>query len=494
MEMPPLVVSMKSPIVTLLVAALMFGTVQAQAPLDLNLPDLGEPADVALSPKAGMRLGKQIVGEMYQANYIVNDPQLATFLNAIGWRLAHYGSPNPPDFHFYPIADNDINAFALPGASIGVNVGTIVAATNESELAAVMAHEEAHVTQRHIARSANQSPIDSIATWAAILAAIIAARGSANAVLGGLLAGQSINAQREINYTRGHEMEADRIGIRTLAKAGFDPMAMADFFSKLQQQTRLYGSVPQLLLDHPVNTTRIAEATERAAQYPTKRPPYSVEFDLMQARGRVLETDLPNDAVSYFASVLEAGHDTPGNRYGYAMALQQLSENQKALTALQPLLKRYPKQRNVELLQAQLLLSAGQTQQALQVNRQVLADNPAYAPAILQSADALIQSGQPQRAREILLSHTQSYITNPDTYRLLARAARAVGDTAEAAYQMANYLSIRGDKLGALDQINAGLSFASISPDARARLRAKRQELIASIPPRALREHQQSRG
>lgn len=485
---------MKRTLTALLVAALVSGTAQAQQPLDLNLPDMGEPSDVALSPADETRIGHQIVGEMYQANYVVDDPQLQDYLSSIGWKLAYYGSATPPDFHFYPIADNDINAFALPGANVGVNVGTIVAADDESELASVMAHEEGHVTQRHIARTANRSPLEDIATWAAVLAAIIAARGGGDAVLGGLIAGQSINAQRQIAYTRGHEMEADRVGIRTLAKAGYDPMAMAEFFGRLQQQTRLYGYIPQLLLDHPVNTTRIAEATERAAQYPPHHPPYSVEFDLMKARGRVLETDLPNDAVTYFKSELNAGHDTPGNHYGYAMALQQLGENAKALEAMKPLLKDYPKQRNVLLLQAQLLYSNGQTQQARQINQQVLSANPRYAPAILQTADQLIQTGEPMKARQILLSDDQSYGTNPDTYRLLARAARAVDDTAEAAYQMANYLSVRGDDLGALDQIDAGLRFSSISPTDRARLRAKRQALIASIPTRSLREHRDSQG
>lgn len=476
------------------VAALMIGTAQAQKPLDLNLPDMGEPADVALSPADQTRLGDQIVGEMYQANYVVDDPQLQDYLSAIGWKLAYFGSATPPHFRFYPIADNGINAFALPGANIGVNVGTIVAAKDESELASVMAHEEGHVTQNHIARTANQSPVADIATWAAVLAAIIASRGSANAAIGGLMAGASINAQREISYTRGHEMEADRVGIRTLARAGYDPMAMADFFGRLQQQTRLYGNIPQLLLDHPVNTTRIAEATERAAQYPPVHPPYSVDFDLMQARGRVLETDLPNEAVSYFADELHAGHDTPGNHYGYAMALQQTGENTQALAAMQPLLKRYPEQRNVLLLKAQLLFALQHTGPALKIDQQVLAANPHYSAAILQTADQLIQAGKPAAARAILISDSQSYGTNPDTYRLLSQAARAMKDPAEAAYQMANYLDNTGDALGALDQIDAGLRSASISPDDRARLRAKRDELIASIPERSLREHRARRG
>lgn len=480
---------MKYAFCALLGSLLVVAAAQAAPPLDFNLPDLGEPSDVALSPQAGIRLGKRLVAQMYQANYIVDDPQLAALLNEIGWKLASHGSPNPPDFHFYPIASNDVNAFAMPGANIGVNVGTIVAASNISQLAAVMAHEEAHVTQRHIARTANRSPLDSIATWAAILAAVVAARGNGNAVLGGLLAGQSINAQRSINYTRGHEMEADRIGIRTLAKSGYDPMAMANFFSKLQQQSRLYGYIPPLLQNHPVNTVRIAEATERAAQYPPVHLPYSVGFAVLRARARVLETDLASDAVSYFSSALDSGQNTPGNRYGYAMALKASGQNAMALAALKPLLAQYPKQRNIELLEAQLLLLNNRNNQALKVDRHVLTNNPQYAPAILQTANDLIQCGKAAEARDILLSHQQSYTTNPDTFRLLAKAARALHDRAEQAYQMANYLIATGDKFGALDRLNAGLRFQEISSEDRARLAAKREQLIATIKPDALKQH-----
>lgn len=454
----------------------------AQTTVDQTLPDLGEPADVALSPAQGITIGKQIVGEMYRYNYIVDDPELSTYINSIGWRLAQHGSKRPPDFHFFPIADNGINAFALPGANIGINVGTLVAADNEDELAAVIAHEEAHVTQRHLARAANQSPIEGLATWAAIIAAMIASAGNPNAVIGGLMAGQSLSAQREINYTRSHEMEADRVGIRTLANAGYDPNAMASFFSRLQQQARLYGNMPQLLLDHPVNTARMAEATERAKEYPPVKPAYSLAFHLMRARGRVLETDLPADALKYFTAELGAGHETPGNRYGLAMTLHTMAHNAQALDALQPLLEKWPDQRDILLLKAAILDGMGKTAEAVVIARKVLDANPNYAPAILRTASDLITLGKPRQAREILLGHSQSYGTDPQTWELLARAALAMHDEGEAAFQMANYYEARRNPRQALDQIDAGLRLKQLSSDDRARLRARREALMASIP------------
>ncbi len=461
----------------------------------IDLPQIGNPADVALSPNEENRLGKEIAGELYFYNYVVEDPEIEEYLATVGWRLAANGSESPPPFHFLLIADPRINAFALPGAYIGVNAGLLLATANESELASVMAHEEAHITQRHAARGANDGQVETIATWLAVIAAIIAGSANPNVVIGALALGQGINYNRQVSYTRGNEFEADRIGIRTLAASGYDPNGMAGFFAKLEQQTRLYGNrLPEILLTHPVNTTRIAEAQERAAQYPKREVKDSLDFLFMRARIRVLLADSPNDVVGFFTGEINAGNDTPENRYGLAMALSQLGENAKAQAALAPLIEANPRQANLNLLLAQILIGANKTAEGLAAYAKTLAIVPRYPPAIFGYADALINSGKPDEARKILLSHEQALGTRIDTYRLLAAAARAGGKTAEAQYQQGIYFFERGDIRGALQQINAGLRIASITPGDRARLSAKRQELLESIPREDLRKLQREPG
>lgn len=483
---------MRATAAAVLAATLISGTAAAQD--RYNLPSLGLPADTVLSPQEEAKLGADVVAQMYAAGYIVDDPQLNDYLAQIGWRLAAVGSEHPPQFHFYLIADNDINAFALPGGYIGVNSGLLVATHNESELAAVMAHEEAHVTQRHIARAANDNRVADLATWLAMLGAIIAGSANPNVVIGALSAGQAINYQRQINYTRGDEMEADRIGIRTLAAAGYDPRAMAEFFERLEQQSRLYGNqIPDILLTHPVDSVRVAEAQERAAQYPQRNVPSSFEYYLMRARARVLQTDLPSDAVAYYATQLSAGTDAPAERYGYAFALLQAGRAHAALHALQPLVKAHPDQPNVVLLQASVLLQLNQDQPAVTALTKLLSDYPRYEPAILADAEALLQSGQPEAARQVLLSHDPALATNPQTYRLLGMIARRMGDIAEAQYQMANYYAARGDLRRALDQLDAGLSLSNIRDQQRAKLAARRRELIANLSRDELRDLERRR-
>lgn len=458
----------------------------------LNLPDMGEPADLAISPAEESEVSLEIVHELYAAEYVMEDREVTDYLSGLGWKLASVGSPNPPPFQFFLIRDPRINAFALPGGEIAFNAGTIINSQAESEMAAVLAHEEAHVTQRHIAREANRTQVADIATLLASLAAIIAGSANPNVIIGALTLGQGINYNRDISYTRDNEMEADRIGIRTLAAAGFNPQSMADFFERLDQQTRLYGgSLPELLQSHPVNTTRIAEADERAAQYAKRTYTDAVEYGLMRARTRVAIADQPNFAAAYFRDQIAAGRGSPENRYGYAYALSLMSQGAAAEEALKPVLTALPHQLNVSLLQAQILLDTGHPRESLDLYAKMMDSYPRSPAAVLEAADAQTQAGHPEAARQLLIAHRDVLDQTIDTqialYRQLADNARALNNTAEAQYETANLLFVRGEARGAIEQIDAALRLSSLAPDDRARLLARRREIIASLPREQLR-------
>ncbi|MGQ0529786.1 MAG: M48 family metalloprotease [Panacagrimonas sp.] len=451
---------------------------------DIDLPQMGEPADTALSPSQELQLGARVVAQLYAYEYLLEDAQLTEYLTAMGWRLAAASGAKPDHLEFFVVKDPRINAFALPGGYMGFNAGLITASGEESELAGVMAHELAHVTQRHIARSqAESGGLASIATWAAVLAAIIAGSADPEVILAALSLGQGVAYQRQVNFTRANELEADRIGIQTLAEAGYKAEGMAGFFQKLEQNSRLYGSgTPEFLRTHPVNTTRIAEARSRAALLPQSTAPDSIEYAFMKARTQVFASRQPSDAVDAFAARLSAGLDTPGHRYGLAFALHQLGQNARALETIKPVLEKYPRQPNLALLEAAIHIGAGDTPRGLESYQRTLALHPRLAPVILEYAEVLIAAGQPAKAREILLSHEQALGVRLDTYRLLSQAARDVDNDAEASYQMANYLFLRGDAGGALSQLDAGLRLAKLSTQERARLSARRAEVREALP------------
>ena len=453
----------------------------------LELPDLGEPADLTLSPAQEAKIGDEVAAELYRGDYEVGDAELTDYINSMGWRLAAKGSPTPPKFRFFVIGDPRINAFAVPGGVIGINAGLMLNADNESELAGVMGHEQAHVTQRHLARTANDTSAANLATYAAILAAIIAGSANPDVIVGALALGQSVNYQREVNYTRAHELEADRIGIRTMAEAGYDPEGMASFFGKLEQQARLYNTqLPDILRTHPVNTVRIAEARSRAAKALKVTPKPSPEFALMKARTIVLMANSPTAAVEDMGLRLKGGDSSPATRYGHAFALFRAGRASEALDALAPALEALPRQLNINLLQAQLLIATGKQTEGLALLDKTTQLNPRATPAVLTQTQALLDAGRPAEARQLLLSHEQGRDRFPETHRLLSEASNQLKNLGDAQFEMANYELARGNLRGALTQVDAGLRLSSLTEQERLRLESQRAQLISRIPKRVL--------
>lgn len=456
---------------------------QQDGSINVDLPEMGEPADLSLSPGQEAKIGDEVAAELYRGDYAVGDVELSDYIDSMGWRLAAKGPANPPKFRFFVIADPRINAFAVPGGVIGINAGLLLYADDESELAGVVAHEQAHVTQRHLARTANDTRVANLATYAAMLAAIIAGSANPDVIIGALALGQSINYQREVNYTRAHEQEADRIGIRTLSEAGYDPEGMASFFGKLEQQSRLYGSqLPEILRTHPVNTSRISDARTRAALLPKPRLKPNPEFALMKARTIVLMSNSPTAAMDDMAMRIAGGDKSNGTLYGMAFAQFNAGRATEALQTLAPVVAALPRQLNVNLLQAQLLAATGKQAEGLALLEKTTALNPRSAPAILTQARALLDAGKPSEARQVLLTHDQAHGSYPETHRLLAEASTQLKNTGDAQFERANYELARGDLRAALFQVDAGLRLASLSGQERERLQSQREQLIARIP------------
>ena len=240
------------------------GIVQAQA-----LPDLGDESQSIISTGQERRLGEMVVRQIRASGAYLDDPEVNDYLNELGHRLVAAMPEGRQDFDFFGIGDPSINAFALPGGFIGVHMGLILLTQNESELAAVLAHEITHVTQHHMARSLAGQQRSLIYSLAAMAVAIAASRAGGSstgqAVPAALAAAQALSLQSQINFTREHEYEADRIGFQRLDAAGFDVTAMATFMDRLQKSSRFAdGAAPSYLRTHPVTYERIAGAQARA--------------------------------------------------------------------------------------------------------------------------------------------------------------------------------------------------------------------------------------
>src|SRR5688500_1875609 len=289
------------------------------------LPDLGGSGDAGLAPQTERRIGESIMRDIRfrDPNYL-DDPEIADYLGNLGARLAQHAAGARQDFEFFAMRDHTINAFALPGGFVGVNTGLLAAADSESEVASVLAHEIAHVTQRHIARMLGQQDKLQVPMLAALAAAILLGRSRPDLASGAAAAASAGAIQTQLAYSRDFEREADRIGFQALEAAGFDVHAMGTFFEKMQRGSRIgdNGTVPGYLRTHPITTERIADAQNRAASLPYKQHLDSPEFQLVRAKLRAESGDA-RGAVEYFQGVVRDRRyaNEAAARYGLAAAL-----------------------------------------------------------------------------------------------------------------------------------------------------------------------------
>ena len=251
-----------------------------------GLPDLGEVGAGDLSPIAERRVGEQAMREIrWREQAYVEDPEVEDYLTGLGLGLAAHAPAISQSFSFFAVRDASLNAFALPGGFIGVHTGLIVEARSESELAAVLGHEIAHVTQRHIAQMVGNQGRTGLIMLASLIVAILAAGSNSQAAEAAIATGSAAGIQSQLSFSRDFEREADRIGLQILSQAGFDVRGMSSFFERLQRGSRLYENhAPVYMRTHPLTTERIADIENRVQSIAYRQVPDSVSFRLVRAK------------------------------------------------------------------------------------------------------------------------------------------------------------------------------------------------------------------
>jgi predicted Zn-dependent protease len=418
-----------------------------------GLPDLGDAGQVLLSPQLERRIGESIMRDMrlHEPDF-VDDAELTEYLNALGTRLVSNSQDVRQDFEFFLIKDNTLNAFAMPGGYIGVHTGLIVAAQSESELAAVLAHEIAHVTQRHMARMASREGQMSMAMMAAMALAILSRNsqvGSAAAAIG-----QSAAITAQIGFTRDFEREADRLGFLTLDKSKFDVRAMPDFFLRLQKAGRLYeNNAPAYLRTHPVTTERIADAQNRIQGLAYRQTPDSLDFQLVRAKLRA-DVGTAREALAQMQSDVKDrkfSNETAA-RYGLAVALLRSKEPDRAQAELAPLLKSTDNPM-IAGLAARIKQAKGDNQGASETIRLALVRYPNNRALNYAYIDALQQQGKHADAASLLNEQVKNYPRDARLYALRAKSYAAMGKRLLQHQAQAEAYVLQGSLPAAIEQL-----------------------------------------
>ena len=466
-------------------AALLSFSVAAQQ--GMRLPDMGSTTTRVLSPEQERTFARDFERYLRASNLLIEDPLITDFFDEMGFRLVSFSSRSNAPFTFFVIREPSINAFAAPAGVIGLHSGLILTAHSESEVAGVVAHEIAHVTQDHLARAMEAQQATSLPTMLATLALAVAAgaAGSADASQAVLMSGMGLAQQFAINHTRQAEAEADRVGIGLLAAAGYDPNGMAKFFERLNMASRAMGQgPPEYLRTHPLTVNRVAEARSRADRMEVREVRDGTRFHFIQARLRVLMSQRNEQSIEWFRLRLEQGERPPeAMRYGLALALMQARRFDEAREQLDQLLTADPDAQLYRLLEAELLLAKGSSREAIDLLAELYRSFPGSRKVTTQYAHALMHDSEPDRAARaatVIRAHLRDHPHDLRMTELLARAADRSGDPVRATEALAESYYLRGGVAEAIDQLEKVLARDDLDFYQRSRISARLNELRAA--------------
>ncbi|MBB1471472.1 M48 family metallopeptidase [Luteimonas sp. MC1782] len=500
-----------------LVLAFAAGHAPAQ---EQRLPDIGSSAATLLGPAQQEEYGSMLLAQLRHYGYVLDDPLVDSWLRGLGNRLSASSDRPTQDFTFFMMKDRSVNAFATLGGYIGTNAGLVLTAGSEDEVAGVLAHEVAHVTQSHVLRGVERAQRDSVPMLLAMLGAIAVASqsdssSSGEAAMAAVASAQGLALQRQIDYTRSNESEADRLGMRTLARSGYDTAAMARMFERMQALSRTNQGgererLPDYLRTHPVTTTRISEARQLAEQHAAApgnpalatrglagdNPllPHALRigtpsastgdgrFAWARERLRVLSADTPAAAIAEYQRLARAAALDDAQRYGFGLAQLLAGNGAAAAGEFEALLPAHGDDTWLAIGLAQADARRGRHAAADARFEALVQRMPRNRAVVLAYAEMLGERNNAdagRRAQDILRPLLGSSSEDPVFQRTFARASEIAGDPVRAGEAWAESSFLNGRAEAALMQLNTLRRREDLDYYARARIDAR----IAAITP-----------
>jgi predicted Zn-dependent protease len=534
-----------------LAATLALALPAAAQQADVRLPSLGSSADAAMSPQQAAQYGAEFLRELRAAHLVLDDPQVDQYLRTLGYRLAAASADPTQHYTFTALNIPEINSFATFGGYIFIFSGMFTVTQNQDQLAAVMAHELAHISQHHLQRAMEDqkktAPLYVLGAFAAALAASKVDSGNrgvvtspygygygnaapyatTDAAIGAFYSVMALMQQHQIEFTRKDEEEADHVGIDTLAKAGFDPEAMATVFARMQAIMRpggdggmAAGNLPGFLQDHPVTSVRIADARARARVLKQQmksqqagnsgttsmagilplpfvkngnplagdsgRAPSELQYQLMRERVRVLSSGNPHSVLDFYKrDMADNGKfaDAVANRYGYALAMLQLGQASAAVPIMAKLARADPGNLTLALGLADAERHAGQRKQALQRYASLNAMWPNDPAIVLDFSRALLDDGSKASAKvaQGLLKPLLNDDSEPSLYAAYGHACHLAGDEVHAGIAYADATFLSGRAVAALDQLHRLLKRKDLDYYTRAQIDARIDQITPIV-------------
>ncbi len=444
-----------------------------------DLPSLGDASSAIVSPQQEHQLGRAWLSMLRGQVRQLSDPQLKDYVETSVYRLAESSQLQDRRLEFILIDSPQLNAFAAPGGIVGVNGGLFLNAQTEGEYASVLAHELAHLSQRHFARGVEAQQRMQVPMMAALLAGIIAAAaGAGDAGIAAIAGSQAAAIQEQRRFSRQNEQEADRIGIINLEKAGYDPRNMPTMFERLMRQYRFDARPPEFLLTHPVTESRIADTRNRAEQAPQGGTEDTLRYQLIRARVQLSYEETPGLAAKRFRASLDENPKDDAARYGLAIALTKGGRLKEARESLQPLLAKAPNDITYNLAMIDLDMTDNHLPDAQQRVDRMLAQYPRNYPLNQMRVDLLLKQNRPADAEKALEGLLKTRSDDPDVWYMVAETRGLSGNTIGLHQARAEYFALVGDYTQAIQQLSYAKQRAGNNFQLASRLDARQRELM----------------
>ncbi len=438
-----------------------------------NLPTIGDTSSSIVSLQQEARLGDTWSRMLRGRATLLEDPIVYSYLEDLLWKLAANSALQQPQLDLITVDNPTLNAFAVPGGVIGVHGGLLLSAEAEDELASVLAHELAHLSQRHFAQQLEEDRRNRPFMMAAVLGSILVAAADAQAGAAALSSTLGAGELARLSFSRQNEQEADRLGMTTLASSDLDPGAMPRMFERMQRSMRFYGDrPPEFLLTHPVTQSRIADSLNRAAQLPTPDAQReSPGFDIARIRLQIHYASRPGDILESFEA---AAQSSGSNRdlYGVAMAAKTAGDYARALQALDTLDSNWKALLAVHISRAEILHAAGRNSEAERILAELDQLYPNNLPVQKTYARLLLDMEQPARAARLYESLLRRYPNDTNSRLNLAESYGLDGQILRVHEARIEYFLRTADVDRALRQVDFALKEKNLSASDRARLNA----------------------
>ena len=427
---------------------------------ELKLPNLGESSTSLFSKEFEHQLGQTWLRIFRSQAPTENDPLLFEYLENLIYELVTHSKLEDRRVELVVVNNASINAFAVPGGVIGVHNGLLLYAQTEDELATVLAHEIAHLSQRHFSRGVEfrkkQAPINLAAMLAGL---VIMATAGGDAGMAAISASQALAQDFALRYSRSNEQEADRVGMQTLVDAGMDPHAAPAMFERMLQASRYTGGdrIPEFMRTHPLSENRIADTRNRARQYPKSIRPAKLEYQLMRARVVNQLANTPEEAVQRFRGELDGNpRSIEAARYGLVIALTNAGRADEAALELDSIWSGDPDRLEYLIADAEIDMLRAQPEKAVDKLLRQLNLSPGNHPLTMTYANALMKNQEPHIAEEVLVAQGKRRPTDPGLWYLLAEVQGLSGNIIGLHQSRAEYFILNG----ILDQAEKQLSYA----------------------------------